>query len=101
MLEIGGFRVLGPEPSVPRVPIVSAVHDRIGADRFASALDHEYGIAVRSGLHCAAWAHQSLGTLETGALRFGVGHGTRDEDIDFVLAALRALVPRLVHGGTP
>ncbi len=88
LLEIDGFRVLGPAPSEPRVPLVSAVHARIGADRFAGLLDREYGVAVRSGLHCATWAHESLGTLETGALRFGVGHGNTDEDVDLALGAL-------------
>jgi cysteine desulfurase family protein len=94
LLGLGGFRVLGPGPSAPRVPIVSAVHDRVGADRFATLLDREYGVAVRSGLHCATWAHESLGTLETGALRFGVGHGTTEEDIDIVLSALSDLTAR-------
>lgn len=98
ILGLDGFRVLGPGPGAPRVPIVSAVHDSIGADRFAALLDREYAIAVRSGLHCATWAHESFGTLETGALRFGVGHGTTDEDIDLVLDALAELMKALDSG---
>lgn len=88
LLEIEGFRVLGPEPDEPRVPIVAAVHERIEVDRIAFALDRRYGIAVRGGLHCAPWAHEALGTLESGALRFGIGYGNTSEHID---AALRAL----------
>ena len=95
ILAIGGFRVLGPEPSAARVPIVAAVHDHIDSDRLASALDRHYGIAVRAGLHCAPWAHRSLDTLETGALRFGVGYGTTDADIDLAIGALGELVEEL------
>ncbi|MBO5953145.1 MAG: aminotransferase class V-fold PLP-dependent enzyme [Oscillospiraceae bacterium] len=32
------------------------------------------GIAVRAGLHCAPLAHESAGTLETGAVRVSYGH---------------------------
>jgi len=90
-----GFRVLGPEPREPRVPVIAVVHERIAADRFAFALDRRYGIAARAGLHCAPWAHESLGTLETGALRFGIGHGNTEEDVDLVLEALEALAGEL------
>lgn len=95
LLGLGGFRVLGPELHEPRVPIVSVVHDRLAADRLAFALDRRYGIAARAGLHCAPWAHRTLGTLETGALRFGLGYGNTVEDVDVVVDALSTLVKEL------
>jgi len=91
VLQIAGFRVLGPELGVPRVPLVSVVHEAIDADRLAFALDRRWGIAARAGLHCAPWAHRTVGTLETGALRFGVGYGNTDADIDIALDALATL----------
>jgi len=91
VLEITGFRVLGPKLGVPRVPLVSVVHETIDADRVAFALDRRWGIAARAGLHCAPWAHTTVGTLETGALRFGVGYGNTDTDIDIALEALATL----------
>ncbi len=91
VLEIPGFSVLGPEPGAPRVPVVSLVHDSIGADRLAFALDRRWGIATRAGLHCAPWAHRTVGTLDTGALRLGIGYGNTADDIDAALAALRTL----------
>jgi selenocysteine lyase/cysteine desulfurase len=54
----------------------------------AFLLDRHYNIAVRSGLHCAPWAHRTLGTLKTGALRFGVGSGNTDADVLTAIAAL-------------
>ncbi len=94
LLGIDGFRVLGPELGAPRVPIVSAVHDRIEVDRIAFALDRSYGIATRGGLHCAPWAHQASGTLESGALRFGIGYGNTQVHIEAALTALAEIVGR-------
>ncbi|MDI6900857.1 MAG: aminotransferase class V-fold PLP-dependent enzyme [Anaerosomatales bacterium] len=88
LLAIRGMRVLGPPPGEERVPIVSAVHDRIEPDRIAFELDRAYGVAVRAGLHCAPWAHETLGTLETGAVRFGVGWGVTESDVDRALEAV-------------
>ena len=55
-------------------------------------LDRTYGIAVRSGLHCAPWAHSTLGTLETGAIRLGVGYGNTASDIRTALTAIGELL---------
>lgn len=95
ILDIGGFRVLGPDLGEPRVPLVSVTHERVHADRFAFALDRRFGIATRAGLHCAPWAHRTMGTLETGALRLGVGFGTKSDDVDLAVEALRTLAKDL------
>jgi selenocysteine lyase/cysteine desulfurase len=43
-------------------------------------LNKEYGIMTRCGLHCAPWAHKTLGTFPNGTVRFGFSHfNTRDE----------------------
>lgn len=36
------------------------------------------GIAVRAGLHCAPFAHESAGTLETGTVRVSFGYDCND-----------------------
>ncbi len=98
---IQGFRVLGPAADEPRVPVVSIVHEHVPADRLAFALDRRYGIAVRSGLHCAPWAHRVLGTIECGALRLSVGFGVTESDVDMALEALAVLgeeLTRSEHG---
>lgn len=91
VLSLPGFRVLGPDLGVPRVPIIAVTHERVAADRLAFALDRRYGIATRAGLHCAPWAHRTLGTLQTGALRFGLGYGNTEADVDAALEALAVL----------
>lgn len=95
VLALGGFTVLGPEPDEDRVPIVSIVHERIPSDRIAFMLEREYGIACRPGLHCSPWAHKVMGTLESGALRFGIGHGNTEAHIDVALDALRDVETKL------
>lgn len=92
--ELPGVRILGPAIGVKRVPVVSIVIEDHDHALLAGALDREYGIAVRAGLHCAPWAHRTLGSLETGALRFGLGWSTTDADVDAAIAAMRELVAR-------
>jgi cysteine desulfurase family protein len=90
--EIPRVRVLGPGPDVQTVPIISFVADGIEPDRVAFQLDRGYGIAVRSGLHCAPWAHRTLGTLETGAVRIGIGYGNTEQHVEAALGALREVL---------
>lgn len=40
------------------------------------------GIAVRAGLHCAPFAHESAGTLETGTVRVSMGMDVSDAQIN-------------------
>ncbi len=54
----------------------------------AALLNDEYGIAVRSGLHCAPSAHKSLGTLKSGSIRFSFGYFTQKREIDAAVHAL-------------
>ena len=91
LADLPGVTVLGPQPGVERVPVVSVVHSRLAPDELAFALDRRWGIAVRAGLHCSPWAHEAAGTLETGALRFSLGWDLTDEDVDAALDAMREL----------
>jgi len=43
------------------------------------------GIAVRAGLHCAPYAHESAGTLETGTVRVSIGYAVFEKQIDIFL----------------
>ncbi len=91
LLEIPGITVLGPPAGEPRVPVVSVVHARLAPDEMAFALDRRWRIAVRAGLHCSPWAHEAVGTRDTGALRFGLGWNLTEDDVDVALAAMREI----------
>lgn len=89
--DIPGIRILGPTDPEARLPLVSIVCDAVAPDRLAFELDKRYGIATRSGLHCSPSAHAQLGTLETGAVRFGVGPHNTEEEIDTAIEAVATL----------
>ena len=55
------------------------------------ALETEYGILTRCGLHCAPSAHRTLGTFPQGTVRFSLGFASTEADVDAALHALRAL----------
>jgi selenocysteine lyase/cysteine desulfurase len=54
-------------------------------------LDHEFGIAVRSGLHCAAVLHSQLGTLPSGCVRISPGYFNTASEIDTLIASLQKI----------
>jgi cysteine desulfurase family protein len=55
-------------------------------------LDEEYGICVRTGLHCAPDAHRSIGTLPSGTIRVSPGLFNTEKDIDALLAAMEKMI---------
>jgi selenocysteine lyase/cysteine desulfurase len=80
--------VYGGGPGARRTSIVAFQVRNVTADRVADILDRDYGIAVRSGLHCASQAHRALGTLETGLVRASFGYFNRLEEVDELCRAL-------------
>jgi cysteine desulfurase/selenocysteine lyase len=57
-------------------------------------LDAEYDILVRTGLHCAPLAHQTLGTYPEGTVRVSPGYFNTFEDIEYATAAIRRIAER-------
>jgi selenocysteine lyase/cysteine desulfurase len=83
--RLPGLAVVGNRDVQRRVPTV-AVHfpnASSDSDRLKRLQQHlgEHHIIVASGHQCAPLAHQLLGTLETGLLRFSVGPSTKDQQI--------------------
>ena len=73
----------------------STVSFRPGMDcEEAAAFLAKQGIAVRAGLHCAPFAHESAGTLESGTVRVSFGHDASDAQTDAFLRVVSKL-PRV------
>ncbi len=51
----------------------------------------ETGICVRSGYHCAALGHKTLGTVETGAVRISFGSSSSPRDVDRLWRVIQCL----------
>ena len=74
-----------------RVGVLSFTLAGFPPDELAAVLDHHYDIAMRSGLFCAPYAHEHLGTSPGGAVRASVSPLTTAEDISAAAAALNEL----------
>ena len=53
----------------------------------------ERGVCLRSGLHCAPFAHRSAGTLETGTLRASFSPFVTEKEVHEACAAVREFLP--------
>jgi cysteine desulfurase / selenocysteine lyase len=81
----------GPSNSEQRLPNFALNIDDLACSEVAQRLDDDYGILVRAGLQCAPWAHQTLGTYPSGAVRFSFGYFNTETDVDAAVAALREI----------
>lgn len=88
--DLPGVEVLSP-PDPDGAAIVTVRHGRLDPARLATALERDFGIQARAGLHCAPGVHRLLGSDGTGALRLSLGWGSTDADVDRALEAFAAL----------
>lgn len=61
----------------------------------ADILNADYGICIRSGLHCSPLAHRVLGTLPYGAIRFSIGFNNTMSDIEKCVEAMEEISNRI------
>lgn len=86
--NIPGIRLYGSRNLDDRVATVALNLGDEDSGRIADRLWEDYGIAVRSGAHCAPLMHQALGTEEQGAVRFSFSHYNTEEETDAAIGAL-------------
>lgn len=75
-------------------PVFSLLPVTGSAERLSDELYYNYGIATRFGLHCAAIAHRTLGTLQTGATRISLSRYNTPDELDTLFEALTTLSKR-------
>ena len=89
--QLRGVSLCGTKDLTRRVGVVSVdFRNRDNADA-AFALETDYGILTRCGLHCAPSAHKTLDTFPRGTVRFSLGFASTEADVDAALAALKDL----------
>lgn len=86
--RIPGIRVYGDFTDWNRAPIVALNLEGLDSAEIGDRLFNHYGIAVRTGAHCAPLMHQALGTVETGAVRFSLSENNTTTEIDSAADAL-------------
>lgn len=86
-----GARLVGTRDLSRRVGVIAL--DFPGQDNaeVAFRLESEFGILTRCGLHCAPSAHKTLDTFPRGVVRFSLGFASTKEEVDAVLAAVKAV----------
>jgi selenocysteine lyase/cysteine desulfurase len=86
---IQNVTIYGPPPGPERNPVISITIKGIDPASAAMILDQSFGIAVRSGLHCAPCAHELLGTLKSGGtIRLSPGYFNTEAEIDACIKAV-------------
>lgn len=89
--EIPSVTVYGDFSSKERCPIVALNIGEYNSAEVSDALYQNYGIATRSGGHCAPLMHQALGTVEQGAVRFSFSHFNTMEEVKQAVEAMKEL----------
>lgn len=73
-----------------RIGVVAALFEGLSPDEGEVVLGR-CGVAVRSGIQCAPFAHRFLGTLPAGAIRFSVSALTGDDEFETLERALEVI----------
>lgn len=84
----GLVRAVGLAGREGRVGVVSVQTPGRDEAAVAHELDARFGVQTRVGLHCAPFAHRTLGTYPTGTVRFSFGWANTMADVEAALAAL-------------
>ncbi|MHB8171692.1 MAG: aminotransferase class V-fold PLP-dependent enzyme [Thermincolia bacterium] len=93
--SIPGVIVYGPRDVAKQAPVVSVNFGDHDSSEVGFILDRVFNIACRTGLHCAPDAHDTLGTLGQGTVRFSFSYFTKEDDIDAALDGLQRISQEL------
>ncbi len=88
---ISGVTVYGDFETALRTAVVTLNIGDYDSGAVSDELAQEYGIATRSGAHCAPRMHEALGTVSQGAVRFSFGWFNTEREIDQAIAAVREI----------
>ena len=89
--SVKGVKLIGNPMTKKKTAVLSIVTEK-DPIKLSELLFKNYGICTRAGIHCAPLAHKTLGTFESGTIRFSPGLFTSRNDIKkTALAVLKSL----------
>ncbi len=91
---IPGAVIYGPAEAKERTGLLSFNLEGWDPRELAAVLETGFDICCRAGLHCAPWAHRSIGTYPEGCLRLSISYFTTPADIEKVVEAVSAAADR-------
>ena len=89
--QIDDINIYGPGDIEKQAPTISITHKEHDLGQLSYILDDKYGIMTRSGLHCAPFAHKTIGSFPEGTLRFSIGYFNTEDEITYTLDKLMEL----------
>jgi cysteine desulfurase family protein len=95
--DIDGLQYFGPQGVRDRLGVFSVRVAGFTPTQLATALENDYGILTRPGLHCAPLIHAALGTTECGGTtRLSFGPFLTKQDVKYATDALADVASRLM-----
>lgn len=70
-------------------PVLCINFKDVDSAEVAYLLNTEYDIYTRPGLHCAPFAHKTIGTIDQGCVRFSFGYFNTEDEVDIAIQALK------------
>jgi cysteine desulfurase family protein len=89
--SVKGFMPVVPAEKI-QTGVISFNVDGFTPSQIEEQFAGRFGIFCRSGLQCAPWAHQSVGTSAHGTVRISFGFSNTEEEIDTAVDALATIV---------
>ncbi|MCR4907916.1 MAG: aminotransferase class V-fold PLP-dependent enzyme [Lachnospiraceae bacterium] len=89
--EVPGLKFYGDYEAGKRCPIVTLNIGDYDSAEVSDALFEDFGIATRSGGHCAPLMHETFGTVEQGAVRFSFSYFNIPEEADAAAEAVKKI----------
>jgi cysteine desulfurase family protein len=81
----------GGHADIDRCGIVALNVGNLGSAKVCELLSADFGMATRSGAHCAPLMHRALGTVVQGVVRFSFSHFNTLDEVDAAVDALKTI----------
>ena len=89
--NIPNYSIYGELSSDLGTSCVSISHSKMDISELSFALDNDFGISNRSGLHCAPLAHKTIGSYPEGTVRLSIGYFNTIEEIKYTVDCLNKI----------
>ncbi len=89
--SIYGLKVFCAEDISCQGEVFGVVYNVGDFSLFSRKLYSDYGIETRNGLHCSPLAHRSIGSFDTGLVRFSLSPYHTSEDLHYLCDSLKRL----------
>jgi cysteine desulfurase family protein len=91
LAQIPGMRIFYDNSQLNQTGVLSVLSDRISSDELAEKLG-KADICVRAGLHCAPTAHETVGTIESGTVRFSFSPFNTMSEVSFTAETVKKII---------